>query len=540
LLGALLYFAALPLGLLLRHALSGAEPLAAFEEMAAREINWVALRGTLTVSGGTALLAFAIGLPCGWLVAATDLPGSRRWRSLLSLPYVVPPYLGAVGWTYLLSERAGWLNRLLADTFGLGPVPLVIYSTEGIVFVLGVFFSPFVLMAVSEAVERLDPALEEAARVSGASAFTAWRQVTWPLIRRAAVGGALLAFLASAASYGVPAVLGPSAKPPVQVLTTRVKSCIDLHTTGGFRQATALSSLLLLAALLFPLAESVSRPDPRSGAVRSARRVRARLGRWKWPVLVGVGGLFCCTTLLPVLALLASSVMTNIGQGFGWSNLSLVHYRHLLQRPDALRAAGNSLMLAAGAATLAVSAGLGLALLQTRGKSRASWLVTALAWLPFATPGTVLAIGFILAFTGAWGLNLYGTLWLLLAAYTVKLLALAYRLVLAGIEQTHPSLEESARVCGATPGAALTQILLPLLRGHLATAWFLVFMPCVGELTMSILLFGPDTPTLGTMLFELQSYEDPSAASVLAVLILALVLTANALVRRSSGGRYGI
>lgn len=538
--GLLLYFCVLPLALLVKHSFQGGDPFASYRLVASRAANWSALKGTLTVASGAAAIAFLLGVPLGWLVAATDLPGARSWRSLLALPYVVPAYIGAVGWTYLLSDRAGWLNRLLTEGLGAPALPVSIYSLEGIIFIEGVFFSPFVLMAVAEAVERIDPALEEAARVSGAGPVRVWLDVTWPMVRRAALGGALLAFLGTCASYGVPAVLGPSARPPVSVLTTRIKGYIDLHTTGGFRQATALSAVLLLAALAFPLAERTSGSDSRSAGTRPAGRKPVALGRWRTAALAGVGAVFGLTTFLPILALLISSLMENVGRGFSWENLSLVHYWVVLRRPEAGLALRNSFLLAASAATLAVGVGGTLALMQARGGLRWGSVLTPLAWLPYAAPGTVLAIGAILAYTGAWGINLYGTLWMLLAAYAAKYLALAYRMAAAGIEQVHPSMEEAARISGASRLRSILEVLVPMVRGHLVAAWFLVFMPSFGELTMSILLFGPDTPTLGTMLFELQSYEDPSAASVLAVLIVAVILLSNALVRRLSGGRYGI
>jgi iron(III) transport system permease protein len=168
---------------------------------------------------------------------------------------------------------------------------------------------------------------------------------------------------------------------------------------------------------------------------------------------------------------------------------------------------------------------------EAQSRSRWRWVGAALASVPYATPGTVLAIGMILAFTGAWGLNLYNTAWILLVAYSVKELAIAYRLAREGISQVHPSMEEAARTCGASWGRAQVDVLIPLVRGHLVVAWFLVFMPSFGELTMSILLFGPDTPTVGTLLFELSSYEDPAAAAVLAVVIVGVVIGASGVVR---------
>ena len=537
---AVAYFALLPLTLVLRSALQGESPWSSFRAVLERPANHSALASTLWVSSGTALLAVLIGLPMGWLVAGTDLPGGRLFRSLLSLPYTVPPYIGALAWTYLASDRTGWINVAARSLGFQGPL-VNVYSMSGIVLVQGVFFAPLVLMGVAEACARIDGALLEAARVSGASPARAVADVVWPLVRRAAVGGALLAFLASGASYGVPALLGPSARPPVTVLTTRIKAYIDMHTTRGFGQATALSAMLFCIALLFPLASAFADPSASSAATRPTSTAITRLGGLRWPAALLASGLFLVTVALPFGALVLSSLITEASHGLTASNLSLVHWKTVLGRGTVLAAIGHSLLLAAGAATVALVVGGLLAYHEVRSPSRWRWLPPLMAAIPYGTPGTVLAIGLILAFiSDAWGLNLYGSLWLLLVAYTIKELALAYRLVREGLLSVHPSLEEAARISGAGWGRAVRDVLVPMMAGHLAAAWFLVFMPSIGELTMSVLLFGPDTETVGTVLFALTSYEDPAAASVLAVLVVTIVVALNLFVRKLSRGRYGI
>lgn len=534
------YFGILPIAILLARSLGGAGPLGVYTSVSGAAANVRALVSTLVVSGGTAFVALALGLPMGLLVAATDLPGARLWRGLFTLPYVVPPYIGALAWTYLASGRSGWLNDLARALLGPGAPTLEVYSGTGMVLVMGMFFSPLVMMGVAEACTRIDAALVEAARLAGASPARALADVTWPLVRRPALGGAALTFLAAAASYGVPALLGPSAEPPVTVLTTRIKGAIDLHTTGGFYQAMALCWPLLAMALAFPAAGALGGIEAVGVTSRPGQGHVFALGRLRRPLLAAVALLAGLAVLLPLATLIVSSLLANVGLGLTWSNLSWVHWRTVLGRKDALAAVTNSLVLAAGAATAALLVGGVIAYFEVRSGSPARWLAGAAASVPYATPGTVLAIGLILTFLRGWGLNLYGSMTILLVAYTVKELALAYRLMRDGLAQVHPSMEEAARTSGASWGRAVLDVLLPMVRGDLVAAWFLVFMPSFGELTMSILLFGPETQTVGTLLFELTSYEDPAAASVLAVIIVGVVLVSSAAVRRASGARYGL
>src|SRR5690606_36053318 len=130
-------------------------------------------------------------------------------------------------------------------------------------------------------------------------------------------------FLASGASYGVPALLGPSARPPVTVLTTRIKGYIDLHTTRGFGQATALSAMLFGMALLFPLASALADPSASAAATRPTKAAVTRLGRWRWPAALVTTGLFLVTVALPSGALVLSSFITSVSHGLSFDNLSL-------------------------------------------------------------------------------------------------------------------------------------------------------------------------------------------------------------------------
>ena len=164
--------------------------------------------------------------------------------------------------------------------------------------------------------------------------------------------------------------------------------------------------------------------------------------------------------------------------------------------------------------------------------------------LPYATPGTVLSLALILAFSGRlFGvISFYNTLTLIGIAYFIKYLNFSIRALNSSMVQIDQSLLEAAQVSGASFFQRLTSIWFPLLRPALISSWFLVFMPCVSELTMTILLTGPGLETLGTLLFQLQNYGDASGggAAVLGLLIIAMVLMINYFVKFISKGKYGL
>ena len=499
---------ATPDGLTLRH----------YDEAFSESQNLQAMVNTLAVSSATVIFAVALAFPLAWLVARTDLPGAGRFRLILVVPYVVPPYLGAIAWINLANPTVGWLNRLV------GGGAFDIYTTTGIVWVLGLFYYTFVYLTCLTALENMDPSLEEAARISGASPFTVLATVTLPLVRPAILAGAFLVFAASASAFGVPALIGSPAR--LQLLTTRIYSYATTGGLDGLYIASALSvALLLIAVAMWMLAERLGPSGRITGITgKSAVRSRVALGPWRWPLFGVLSAVVMLTSLVPVAAIVVTSLMNVVGD-FRWSNFTLDKYRYvLLTRPDTARGFINSFVLAFGAATLAAAVGAALAYLKGHPHRKAGRLLDACVNLPYAAPGTILALGLILLWSGP--LVLTDTLWILLIAYFAKDLSLAVRPVTTAVRQTDVTLEEAARVSGARFTTLVRTIWLPLLKPAIVAGWFLVFMPAFGELTMSVLLVGPGTETVGTVLFALQEYADPPSASVVAVLILAFILTA--------------
>jgi iron(III) transport system permease protein len=285
------------------------------------------------------------------------------------------------------------------------------------------------------------------------------------------------------------------------------------------------TALLVIAIAAWMLAERLGHAGRITSVTgKAAPRTRVGLGRWRWPLCGAVMLIVTVTSLVPVAAIVVTSLMNVVGD-FSWSNLTLDKYRYvLLTRPDTSRGFINSFVLAFAAATLAAAVGTALAYVKGHPRLRTGRLLDACVNLPYAAPGTILALGLILLWSRP--IVLTDTLWILLIAYFANDLSLAVRSVTTGVQQTDITLEEAARVSGAGFATTFRTIWLPLLKPAIVAAWFLVFMPAFGELTMSILLVGPGTETVGTVLFALQEYADPPAASVVAVLILAFILAA--------------
>ncbi|MBZ4331748.1 iron ABC transporter permease [Corallococcus sp. AS-1-12] len=492
-----------------------------------------ALVNTLGVSLGATAWALCLGAPLAFLLFRTDLPLRGAFTVLFTLPSAIPAFIWGMGWLSLASPRAGYLNRMLgADVFDL-------YGAAGIAFVEGLSGLPLVLLAGAAALRRVDPSLEEAARVCGASPLRAVLNTTVPLVLPALLSGSVMVFLMAASSFGVPYLLGVSASPPTRVLTTRIYELVLLGSEEGLPRASVLASFLLL---LTPLALGLTWVLGRSGRVRlsAGKGVSPRvlaLGAWRPAALAGVGLVGGVLVVLPLAAILLTSLQRSFGAALTWDALTLSHWSGVLWDARTLRATGRSVLLAAGAGLLVVGLGLSAALLW-RAFRRGGAVVEAMAVWPFAVPGTVLALALLVAFSRDWRLvvldrfafvlALAHTPWLMLVGYVAKYLALGERNSSEALAQVDPSLAEAARVGGAGPARAFWDATLPLLRPALVVAFVLAFLACATEITLSVLLVPAGSEVLGTLLFELQSYADPAAAAVLACAFVALVVAGQA------------
>lgn len=485
-----------------------------------------ALTNTVVTALGASFLALALGTPLSFLLFRTDMPGRGPLATLFTLPSAIPPFIWGMGWISLASPRAGYLNRLFGGEL------FDAYGRVGIAFVLGTAGMPLVLLAGKAALSRIDSALEEAARMSGASPLRAVLTATLPLALPQLVAGAGLVFLFAASAFGVPYILGASATPPTTVLTVRI---VQLLQGGGHLHSAIGLSVVLLVVATCVLAINQWLGKRGRVSLLSGKGISVRplaLGRAKWPAFAIAAACGGITVLLPLAAVLLTSFQRTFGAELRFDQLTTAHWAQALGDEKTLSAAGWSLSLALTAGLIVAALGLLVAIVRQRGGGVARTTETLSVW-PYAVPGTVIALALIVAFSRdirfifaerlAFVLALGDTLWLLVVAYTAKHLAYGTRYTTESLAQVDPSLAEAARMSGAGPARAFRDAVLPMLKPALLTAFLLTFLTCTTELTMSVLLVSPDRELLGTRLFTLMTYADPTAASVLACAFVLLV-----------------
>lgn len=540
--GLLLLFTALPmLYLVLRSVMAeGTLDLTTYWEVYGNIVNWKSFVNTIYISLVVTLISVVISFPLAWLVGRTDLPGKGFFRTAFVTSYMIPPYVGAIAWTQLLNPSVGYLNEWLVHVFHLSASPFDIYGVGGLVWCFTLFYSPFAFITISRALEKMDPSLEEASRVSGDSPLgTLWR-VTLPLMFPSIFAGGVLVFIGVGSAFGIPAIVGMPAQ--IEVLTTRIVTYVYMGTGKGIREATALAVSLMLVAnfILYASTMLMNRRDYVTISGKSTRPGLVELGIWKWPLTALVSLYGFIAIFLPLGSILVTSLIKSLSRPIAFDNLTIANWLTAIKNEQYMDTLWNSFISAGIAATIATMLAVFIAYLLIKTRVSGRGIPDALSTLGGATPSIVIALALIITFSGEFGLNLYSTMAILVVGYMVKYLTMAVRTIAASLSQVHSSLEEAALNSGANWLQALRDVMLPLIGPSIVAGWFLVFMPSFYELTMSIILYGSQTKTVGVLLYELQTYADPQDASVLAVIILFIVLVSNVILRKVSKGAIGI
>ena len=526
-----LLLSGLPLALLARVGVTGEDgvTLAPLIEAASDRSVRRALLNSLDSALFSSLAATALGTALAVVMGLTDVRARGPLVFLILLPMMIPPHVTAIAWTQAFGPSSPLLRSLgLAPELGTRH-PL--YSREGVILLLSVQHAPLVFLTMRSALRALPREMAEAARVSGAGAWTMLRRVALPLAGPTLVAGFALAFVSALGNFGIPALLGiPARYTTLPVLIWRRLAAFGPTVLQDVAVIAALVALVAVAAVgaQFALqrrfrAALVGPPQP---------PLRLRLGRARPLVEAAVWAAVTGMLILPMAALIATALVRTYGLPLTLETLTFGNFREiLLEQSVTARAFANSTLAAGTAAALLalIAAGLGRFLGDMRGPQRRAAAATAtVADIAYAVPGIVLSIAFILAFLRPipiLGVSLYGTLWIIVLAYLAAFLSIALKPVSAAYAALDPTLDDAARVCGAGFGMRMRRVSLPLVAPAAASGAILVFLTAYNEITVSALLWSSGTETIGATIFN---YEDGGyttlAAAMSAVTVMATVL----------------
>ena len=520
----------------------GSFTLAHYVSAYADPLTYQLLFNSFIFAGGSALLATALAATLAWISIRTNAPGRRLFELVSIVPNIFPPVMLAVSWTVLLSPRTGLINRLFMQMFDLSEAPLNLYSLWGMIYVEALITVPLAFLMVSASLYSMDPALEESARVAGSSnTQIAWR-ITLPIVRPALLASAMLNFVRAIESFDTPAIIALPAR--IEVFTTKIyREAIGAFPPNQNLAAAYGVSLLAVTMVFVYFYRRLTARSERYVTVtgRGYRPMIIDLGKWRYAASALASVILILIVVLPFLVLIYVSFITyiHVPGAKTWELLTLDNYWSNLTDARTYRALKNSLFLAVVGATLCMLLAAITAWVTTKTKAAGRGLIEALTFIPWAFPGTALAIGLLWTYVYV-PLPIYGTLWILLIGYITRFLPYGLRTMTSTIVQLHDDLQQASMVCGAGFLTTFRRILLPLLRPGFIAGWIILATIYLREFSTSIFLYSPGAEPLGPLLYHF--YVDgnlgPMCSLALIVSVVCIVLIVSAKKIAAAGGAF--
>ena len=482
-----------------------------------------ALLNTLIACGGGTLIAVVIGLAFSWIVVRTNTPFKGFIAAASILPLFAPPLVAGVAWAILGSPKTGLINTIF-KWIGLD-WRVDFYSLWGLIFVFGIYYAPYVYMFTASALRNMDPSLEEAAEISGASAFSTLFSVTFPLIMPAIVSGMLLSFIVMLGIYGIPAVLGAPIN--LNVLTTYIFKLTNwsppLYNTAA---AVAVILMVVTGALVYLQQRVLSGRSYTTVAGKAYRPRSLDLGRWRW-FTFGLALIYLfAVVVLPMLALIVAAFrkfmfIRDVASLFDLRQYSLMHFESIFDNPLTMRSIYNAVEVGIITAIVggALAFAIGYTIHRTNVAGRRS--IDLVSTLPVAIPGLVVGVAYLWAWIGVPG-GLYGTIWILALAFIARFMPDTVKALSTSFLQIHRELEEAAWICGKGVLGTIRTIVLPLASPGVLAAMTLLFVLAIRELGSSLFLYTSKTMVMSVLLLDY--YEGGNLGKTAAFSLVQTVL----------------
>lgn len=488
-----------------------------FKTLADRSLFGLA-GNTLLLGVGTVFFAALFAFPLAALRALYRVPGALLWDGILLVPFMIPPYIAALGWIMTLQPR-GYLEQLVGVNLAS-----LLFSVPGIMIIMGLNTFSVVYFVLSRTFETVGARYSDVGRVFGAGQWRSFWRITFPLATPGLAASLLLVFAMAIEEYGTPAALGR--RIGFEVLVTGIENRVAEWPVDLPGAATLSLVLVSMALVAFMLQRWIlNRRDYRIVGGKPQAFDKRSLGVWTLPVVGLFGFVSFLATGLPILAILATALSQTISGGLTLANMGLANFTELLASGgEGLQALGNSLLLGVTTAVLAGVLGAITAYAVVKGRGRFRIVLDALSITPNALPGVVVAVGIILAWNQPWlPITPYNTPFILLLAYCCILLPQPVRYATAALHQLGDNLEAAARVSGAGPLRAFWRITFPLILPSMITAMILVFAVASRELVASLLVAPIGFQTIAVFIW--QQFDQGSVGLGMAMAFCAILIT---------------
>ena len=534
------FLVVLPMVFLVEESLNVGDPMA-FPPQEYGIRNYIAmfdedfnvLVNTVVIALMATVMAILIGFTLAWILTRTNVPGRDKLERLMELPYYMTPLVGALAWSIIAGPKSGFINQLWKAGGNSGDL-VDIYTHFGIAWIMALFEGTVAFVMIAASMKSMDPALEESARVMGASKLRTMLTVTLPLVMPGVLGATLFVFAEMLGSFAAALVIGIPAR--IYVITTAIWDS-TLSYPPDYGRASAMG-LALFVVMFGTLTFYRWRINKGSFTTISGKAFRPRpmdMGRLAW-LFFGVCALYILVAVvLPLAALIFTSLQRFATVILSQAEFTLANYQTALSLGPVRVALVNSLSLGFGVATVGVVLMAFLVWIIYRSRIVGRGVIEYLVMFPQAVPRLVFGLALLWAWINM-PVSIYGTLWLLAIAYLTVMLPLGVRTLAGVVLQIDKSLEECARVCGASWLYQMRTVTLPLLKPGILAAWLLIFMACVRELGVSVFLMGPNAKVIAPSIVAAFASSGTELTAAMALIQTATVVVALMILFRLSRG----
>jgi len=476
------------------------------------------LVNTVVLAGCVCIAASAIGFALASATVRFGAYGRRFWDVAIVMPIFMSPFIGALGWVALATPRTGYLNALLA---ALHLPQLDIFTFGGAVATMAVYLTPYSYSLLRDPLAKLNPELEEAADVHGASWFVRARTVTLPLLQPPLLSSGILMFIFAAEMFSIPGILiVPNG---YSVLSYAI---LNLTTQWplDYAEAAAVGLLLFLLTLAgIVLYRRVVRVQERFVTVgpRAARATAAPMPRaMRVAASLACGAYVLLAVIAPIAGLALRSTVRYFNGDFASIQPSFAGFSILLGDPLVIASVQHSIVISVVSTALLLLISFAVASAKVRARDGLAAATEFLASTPIAIPGVLFGVGLLWMYIGS---PVYATIWIIVLVMLARFPPLIVRMFETALLQIGREVEEAALVFGATEATAARLVRVPLLAGTIRSAVVIAFTQVFNELTASALLFTGTSSVVPVVIYQYAVAGDYSRASALALIQIALL-----------------
>jgi len=481
---------------------------------------------------GASGLSLFFSLTLAWITIRTNAPFRRLFELTAIVPNILPPILVSISWVMLLNPSNGLINASIVKLFGVEKGPFNIYSLPGLIFVEALTLTPLAFLIVAAALKSMDPSLEESAKTLGSSEFGVMRRVTFPLIRPAILAAGTLNFVRAVESFDTPAIIALPAR--IEVFTTKIwrEALGSFPTNHNLAAAYGVGILGIALVFVYLYRRFTSQVESFSTVTgKGFRPHQIDLGPWRYVASSAALLLLIMLVVLPILVLLLVALMPyyHVPTWQTWQNLTIENFRYVWATPRVHKAFANSLFLALVGATVCMLLASLASYITVRTKIAGRGIIEGLVFIPWAFPGTAMALGLLWAYVD-FPIPIYATIWIILIAYVTRFLPYGLRAVSSTIIQVHKELEEASIACGAGFIATFRRVMIPMMRPGVIAGWIILVTIFMREFSATLFLYSPGAEPLGPLLYflYLDGMRGRVAAIGLVISVISVILIAIA------------